>query len=301
MQESEAEVSEVKWIKIVTDIFDDEKMLLIEALPNADSIIVIWFKLLCLAGKTNNNGVFLMNNKLAYTEEMLAAIFRRDIQVVRVAIDTFVRLEMIEVYDGVITIPNWDKHQTLDSYEKKKARDRIYQAERRSKQKALIEKSSDNRLTSDDKSLSVVVSDIDIDKDKDIDKKEIDKPKGLSKKKKSSKGTNVERCLFILNEGEYDKVDYLRTNREAWEVIKLWLQYKDEKNNPYKETGLKTLMNITIREIEAHGLDAVRSVIEESISSNYIGIAWDRLNKLSKQKESAEDKYTRLMKGMGDV
>ncbi len=48
----------VKWIKIVTDIFDDEKILLIESLPDADSIIVIWFKLLCLAGKQNNSGVF---------------------------------------------------------------------------------------------------------------------------------------------------------------------------------------------------------------------------------------------------
>ena len=44
-------MAEVKWIKIVTDIFDDEKILLIETLPEADSIIVIWLKLLCLAGK----------------------------------------------------------------------------------------------------------------------------------------------------------------------------------------------------------------------------------------------------------
>ena len=35
----------MKWIKIVTDIFDDEKIQLIEALPSADSILVIWFKL----------------------------------------------------------------------------------------------------------------------------------------------------------------------------------------------------------------------------------------------------------------
>ena len=57
-------LADVKWIKIVTDIFDDEKMLLIESLPSADSIIVIWFKLLCLAGKNNNNGVFIMSDKI---------------------------------------------------------------------------------------------------------------------------------------------------------------------------------------------------------------------------------------------
>ena len=58
-------MSEVKWRKITTDIFDDEKILLIESLPDADSIIVIWFKLLCLAGKMNNSGVFVMNDTVA--------------------------------------------------------------------------------------------------------------------------------------------------------------------------------------------------------------------------------------------
>ena len=56
-------MSDVKWIKITTDIFDDEKILLIESMPSADSIITIWFKLLALAGKQNNNGVFMMSNK----------------------------------------------------------------------------------------------------------------------------------------------------------------------------------------------------------------------------------------------
>ena len=149
-------MAEVKWIKIVTDIFDDEKMLLIESLPSADSLIVIWFKLLCFAGKNNNNGVFLMNNRVAYTDEMLATVFRRDVNTVRLALRTFEEYGMIEIIEGVITIPNWGKHQTLDSYERKKERDRVYQAERRAKQKALIEKSSD-------KSSDVAISDIDKD------------------------------------------------------------------------------------------------------------------------------------------
>ena len=142
-------MSGVKWIKIVTDIFDDEKMLLIESLPGADSIIVIWFKLLCLAGKNNNSGVFLLNERIPYTEEMLATIFRKEINTVRFALKTFSDFGMIELIDNVITIPNWSKHQTLDAYEKKKERDRIYQKEKRAKQKLLVkssEKSSDNSV-----------------------------------------------------------------------------------------------------------------------------------------------------------
>ena len=151
--------SGVKWIKITTDIFDDENILMIENMPSADSIIVVWFKLLTLAGKQNNDGVFLMSNRIAYTDEMLASIFRRDLNTVRLALSTFQQFGMIEIIDDVITIPNWNKHQTLDSYEKRKERDRIYQLERRARQRALIEStdpstdastdsSSDSRLSS---------------------------------------------------------------------------------------------------------------------------------------------------------
>lgn len=158
-------MADVKWIKITTDIFDDEKILLIESMPSPDSIIVIWFKLLTFAGKQNNDGVFMMSNRIAYTDEMLASIFRRDINTVRLALDTFKRFGMIEIIDNVITIPNWNKHQTLDAYEKKKERDRLYQAERRANQRALIEKSSD-------KSSDIAFSDIEEDKEKDKDKEE---------------------------------------------------------------------------------------------------------------------------------
>lgn len=111
--------SAVKWIKICSDIFDDEKIMLIENLPSADSIIVIWFKLLCLAGKNNNSGVFILNDKIAYTDEMLATVFRRDINTVRLALKTFENYGMIEIVSGVYTIPNWGKYQNLDKIEQK--------------------------------------------------------------------------------------------------------------------------------------------------------------------------------------
>lgn len=136
-------MAEIKWIKIVTDIFDDEKMLLIESLPSADSIMVVWFKLLCLAGKTNNSGVFIFNDRIPYTDEMLASIFRRDINTVRLALRTFEDFGMIDVIDNVITIPNWGKHQSLDAYEKKKQRDRERIARKRAEQKALVALSPD--------------------------------------------------------------------------------------------------------------------------------------------------------------
>lgn len=143
--------NDVKWIKITTDIFDDDKIMLIESLPMGDSILVIWFKLLVFAGKQNNSGIFLMPNKIPYTEEMLATIFRRDLKLIRTAISTFQQFEMVEVVNDVITIPKWDKHQSLAAWENKKNYDREYQAKRRleKQEKAgLLENRTINRTTS---------------------------------------------------------------------------------------------------------------------------------------------------------
>ena len=136
-------MADVKWIKITTDIFDDEKILLIESLPDAYAIITVWFKLLCLAGKQNNSGVFMMG-KIAYTDKMLATIFRMKESTVTMALNTFEQFGMIEIIDGVITIPNWGKHQSLDQLEKKRISQREYMREYREKQKLLSGKANCN-------------------------------------------------------------------------------------------------------------------------------------------------------------
>lgn len=159
-------MADVKWIKIVTDVFDDEKILMIETMPECDTVIVIWFKLLCLAGKQNNGGVFQMG-QIPYTDEMFAAIFRRPINTVRLALNTFERFGMIEIIRDTVTIPNWGKHQSLDAYEKKKERDRERIARKRAEQKALIEMSPDK---SPDKSPDVASLEEDKEEERDIDK-----------------------------------------------------------------------------------------------------------------------------------
>ena len=130
-------MAEVKWIKITTDIFSDEKILLIEQMPEADTMLVIWFKLLCLAGRDNNNGIFLLNNRVPYTEEMLATIFRRPINTVRLSLATFEAFGMIEIDDDIIMLPNWEKHQNAESLEKIREQTRKRVAKHREKQKLL--------------------------------------------------------------------------------------------------------------------------------------------------------------------
>ena len=130
-------MSEIKWIKITTDIFDDEKICLIDALPDHDAILVIWFKILALAGKHNRNGLLMMSDKVHYTDEMLATIFRRPLNTVRMALGVFEQFGMVEIIDGVITLPNWEKHQNIDGMEKIKEQTRNRVARHREKQKNL--------------------------------------------------------------------------------------------------------------------------------------------------------------------
>ena len=156
-------MAEVKWIKIVVDIFDDEKIKLIEDLPDYDSIIVCWFKLLCLAGKQNNFGILMLNDRIPYTDEMLASVFRRPLQTVRLALETFEQFGMIEVINGTITIPNWEKHQNLDKMEEVREQTRKRVQRYRERQRLLAESNVTETVTVTDSNA------IDIDKDIDTD------------------------------------------------------------------------------------------------------------------------------------
>ena len=163
-------MSEIKWIKITTDIFDDEKICLIDALPDPDAILVIWFKILTLAGKHNSNGLLMMTDKVHYTDEMLATIFRRPLNTVRMAIGVFEQFGMIEIIDGIISLPNWEKHQNVDGMEKIKEQTRNRVAKYRKKQKNLaLSNVTGNVTVTHGNAL-----DKDIDKDKDKDKNSVE-------------------------------------------------------------------------------------------------------------------------------
>ena len=224
-------MAEVKWIKIATDIFDDEKILLIESLPDSYAIITAWFKLLCLAGKQNNDGVFLMNDKIAYTDKMLATIFRMKESTVKLALDTFEQFEMIQKIDGAITIPKWNKHQTLDAYEKKKARDRRYQEERRARQRALIKKSSDKSL---EKSSDVAVSEEERDINNNIcspepDEREsnFEKIYAIYPKKRGRTKAFANYCSWLKGRSVNGKRRKL-TNREMYLAVYAYVEQQRE-------------------------------------------------------------------------
>src|SRR5690625_2950372 len=112
-------MSNIKWIKLSTSMFEDEKIRLIEQMPDADTILIIWVKLLAQAGKTNASGYIYLSENIPYTEEMLATIFNRPVSTVRLALKTFEQFGMITIDENnFIEISNWEKHQNIEGMER---------------------------------------------------------------------------------------------------------------------------------------------------------------------------------------
>lgn len=135
-------MSEVQWIKLAVSIFDsNRKIKQIETMKNGDTILVIWFKLLCLAGRINDGGVIYITPDVPYTTEGLADELRRPITVVKTALDTFESYGMILRDDmGFIRLSSWEKHQNVEGLEKIRAQNRLRKQRQR-------DKSRDNHVT----------------------------------------------------------------------------------------------------------------------------------------------------------
>lgn len=158
-------MAEVKWIKITTNMFDDEKIRLIQSMPESDSTIVVWVRLLVLAGKTNDDGRVYITETMPYTEEMLSTLFNKPLNTIRLALNTLQKFGMIEILeDGSILISNWEKHQNIDGLDKIRLqtaeRNRKYRERKKQKQ---IESNRDVSVTSRDG--TEVDKELDIDKD----------------------------------------------------------------------------------------------------------------------------------------
>lgn len=165
---------DIKWIKLATNIFDNKKIKQIETLPDGDSIIVIWFKLLALAGSVNDNGFVYFTKDIPYTDQMLAAYFNRPLTTIQMAISIFEKYGMIEIVDNVIFVSNWEKYQNVEGMERIREQTRKRVAKHRELKK--LECNVTGNVTVTQSNATDIDKDIDIDKRKDI-------PKGISKRK----------------------------------------------------------------------------------------------------------------------
>lgn len=187
-------MSNVKWVKVMTDMFDNRKIKQIEQLPDGDSIIVIWVKLLCLAGNVNECGFVFFTKEIPYTDEMMATEFNRPVSTIRLALQTFQRFGMVEIINDVIKISNWENYQNVDGMDKLREQTRKRVAKYREKQKHLLE---DKGQKDSNVTCNVTVTEcnaIEEDKEEDIER---DKEE---EKEKEKNNINYQKIIDMYND-----------------------------------------------------------------------------------------------------
>lgn len=193
---------DVKWIKLSTNMFEDEKIRLIEQMPDADTILVIWVKLLSQAGKTNASGYIYLNENIPYTDEMLATIFNRPLGTIRLALETFKSFGMIEIDEySFLSIANWEKHQNIEGLEKIRQQTRERVAKHRESKKLQQPKNVTENVTL--RNATDIELELELDIDKEIPYVEIiNYLNDASGKKYKATTDKTKRCIKArINEG----------------------------------------------------------------------------------------------------
>ena len=252
-------MSEVKWIKITTDMFDNRKIKAIRKLPEGNNIILIWVMLLSLAGRCNASGMIFLTENIPYTNKMLADELDFEESIICIAIDTLEKFGMITRDENLlISVNNWAEYQSVDGMERIREQNRIRNIEYRKRRKEQRENNIMHDITVMDSSISYYVS-------------------NSFSSSKSNKGN-----LDYLLDSYPEDYKYNTDNQELLEAVKDWMEYKDQKkpktSNQYAEKGMKGFLSKVIAQSEQYGIEAVVQVINDSIANNYQGVTWDRLD-----------------------
>lgn len=250
-------MSDIKWIKLTVNVFDDEKFDAINTLPDRNDIQLVWVKLLCLAGRCNENGFLMLTKEIPYTDEMLSQRFSMDIGVVQRAMKIFQQLNMIEVIDNIYMVSNWLKYQSGDRLDeiKEKNRERQKRFRERQKQLQIENKEKSNVTVTQREYVTCSIS--------------------YSFNNKS----NIDNFNQLITKDIYKDSSYIKDNPKLLKSIEDWLEYKDNKKPKSQhhydtEQGMSKLLTSIVNKDKAFGTEYVTECIDNTIANNYQGIVW---------------------------
>lgn len=270
---------DVKWIKITTDMFDNRKIRHLRRLPDGNNIVLIWVMLLTMAGRCNSNGMIFLTENIPYTPKMLADELDFEENTVILALQALEQLSMVVTdTNGFFSISGWGEYQNIEGMEKIREQTRKRVAKHRESKKSLP--------CNDTRNVTVTgCNGIDIEEEKEEEKKE--------KVKKKSK-TKTEEALDIFSSliPEFSFSDDVKAKMLEW------VMYKAEMKNFYTETGLRSLLNRIAKYCKEYSEQAVIDVVDDSMSSLYKGIIFDRLKMKAKTtpKQQQQDEEPEFLK-----
>lgn len=126
---------QVQWLKVYTDIFDNEKMKKLLRNRDGDTYFRVWIQLLTLAAKSNQHGAILLGENIPMSKDDLAKVMHKTLNKLEKIIQDLYELDMIIIEKETICIKNWDMYQSADELEKLRESNRRRQQKYRDKQK----------------------------------------------------------------------------------------------------------------------------------------------------------------------
>lgn len=121
------------------------------------------------------------------------------------------------------------------------------------------------------------------------------------------KANNISYFLFLIFNNNYK---YIIKDNKLYNKIEEWLNYKQERKEIYKQTGLQSLLTQIENQVEIYGEDNIINLITECMANNYKGIIFDKLKgkekeeklpewfnkEIKKQKNEKEDELKDMLK-----
>lgn len=294
-------MTDVKWVKLKVGMFDGNSFKRIKRAKIGgekfrDKLTAVWFELLDFAGKCNHSGAFIDSHEIPFTDlDDIATMIDREPDELKLCMTFFVNEGMVEIIDDVYKLSNWTQYQNEDGLAKIRERKRLSQAKWREKQKTLTAlmpgKTEDtegendvvdvvdgfvdstvestNDLPSYSYSNSIISTSLSSSNNLDnVGKKEEGKKEEKKGRKKGEKKPVAQPPFDFSTSG---------LSPAMTAIVQKWLQYKTERREAYKPTGLQSLITQARNNAKQYGEQAVIDLIEKSMAANYQGIVWDKL------------------------
>jgi predicted phage replisome organizer len=162
-------MADVQWIKIYTNMVSNKKIKRIRTLPEGNNIVLIWVFLLAQAGESNKNGALYLTDAIPFRAEDLAIEFDFELSIIQLALITLEKFSMIEVFEDIIYIRNWNEYQNIEGLDKIREQTRLRVEKYRGKQKLLPSNATSNATSNVTVTQgNATEEDKELDKEKDI-------------------------------------------------------------------------------------------------------------------------------------
>lgn len=167
-------MADVTWIKMMVDMFDGSsfkrvKRAKIGGEKFRDKLTAVWFELMALAGRCNQDGALIEQNGTVLSDlDDIATQIDREEEELQLCMAFYIKEGMVIHQDGVYSIANWMEYQNVDGMAKIREQTRLRVAKCRERKRLTDGNATCNATVTDGNGIE---EEREEDKDLDIDYK----------------------------------------------------------------------------------------------------------------------------------